>query len=238
MVRDAQAFFGDKVDAYRQSPTHANREDLARMVAWLAPQPGERALDVATGGGHTALALAAAGCDTVATDATRAMVRDHPPLPRAVCDALRLPFRRASFGIVASRIAPHHFPSLSLFAQEAARVLRPGGRLYVFDLTAPEDPQAQAIIDHVERLRDPSHGHSYPASAWEAALAKSGLKTERMETKTSTFELEPWIERAQMSPAAKRALREVLEKKQDLGGFGLTQDGQMRVLRIELLASS
>lgn len=239
MVRDAQAFFRDKAAAYRASASHANAEDLARMIRWLAPQPAERALDVATGGGHTALALAAAGCESIATDATRAMLVDGPPLTRAVCDAERLPFRRGSFDIVASRIAPHHFPDLALFAQEAARILRPGGRLYVFDLTTPEDPRAQSIIDHIERLRDPSHGHSYPVSAWREAIARAGLRLDRLETKTSTFDLEPWIERARMSPAAEAALRALLgaNAPASLGGYG-SHEGEMTVLRVELLAKS
>lgn len=237
-ITDAQAFFRGKAEAYRASASHANAEDLARMVSWVGPHPGERALDVATGGGHTALALAKAGCETIATDATLAMLKDGSTLARAVCDAERLPFRRASFDIVASRIAPHHFPDLLLFAQEAARVLRPGGRLYVFDLTTPEDAQAQAIIDHMERLRDPSHGHSYPASAWRAAIARAGLSLARLETRTSTFDLEPWIERAQMSADAQKELRILLREHSPatLGGYGLAPEGKMRVLRVELLA--
>lgn len=237
-LREAQRFFEDKAEAYRQSASHASREDLARMVDWVAPRAGERALDVATGGGHTALALRDAGCETIATDATPAMLREWPPVARAVCDAERLPFRRASFDVVASRIAPHHFPDLPLFAQEAARVLRPGGRLYVFDLTTPEDMRAQMVIDRIERLRDPSHGRSYPASAWRAALAKAGLDLARMETRTSTFDLEPWIARARMSPVAEGELRALLREHApaSLGGYGQVASGKMRVLRIELLA--
>jgi hypothetical protein len=115
-------------------------------------------------------------------------------------------------------------------------VLRPGGRLYVFDLTTPEDARAQSVIDRMERLRDPSHGHSYPASTWQAALAKAGLAIARLETKSSTFELEPWIARAQMQPSAEAELREMLAQRDELGGYGLTTDGKMRVLRVEILA--
>lgn len=237
-LREAQAYFGERALAYRQSASHGNPEELARMRSWLHPLPGERALDVATGGGHTALALAQAGCRVVATDATRAMVADHPPLPRLMCDALRLPFRRASMDIVASRIAPHHFPDLALFAQEAARVLRAGGRFYVFDLTTPEDAEAQAVIDHVERLRDPSHGRSYPPSAWRAALARAGLRVARLETRASTFPFEPWVARARMGAPAEAQLRRALQDHapERLGGYGVTPEGEMRVLRVEILA--
>lgn len=236
-MRDVHAYFADKAIAYRESPSHASRADLDRMLSWLGARPGERALDVATGGGHTALALAAAGCDTIATDATRAMVADHPPLPRLVCDAERLPFRRSSFDVVASRIAPHHFPDVTLFAQEAARVLRPRGRFYVFDLATPEDPAAAREIDHIERLRDPSHGHSWSAAEWRGALAKAGLAIERIEATASELDVEPWIARARMAPERERELRALLAKPaSSRHGYGITPEGKMRVLRVELLA--
>ena len=235
-LRGVHAYFGDKAGEYRRSASHGDQAELARMVEWVAPQAGERALDVATGGGHTALALAGAGCDTIAVDATRAMIADHPPLARAVCDAERLPFRRASFDIVASRIAPHHFPDLTLFAQEAARVLRSGGRLYVFDLTTPDEGDAARVIDHIERLRDPSHGHSWSPREWRAALAKAELAIHRLEQTASVFDLEPWIQRARMPSERERELRELLSTKRDLGGYGLTDQGRMRVLRVEILA--
>lgn len=237
-LRQAQSYFSDKAQAYRESKTHANAAELARMVEWLQPRPGARALDVATGGGHTAMALAEAGCDVIATDATPSMLQDWPPLPRAVCDAERIPFRRASLDIVASRIAPHHFPDLRLFAQEASRVLRAGGRLYVFDLTTPDDAEVGREIDHLERLRDPSHVHSHSPSEWKDALARGGLRVARLETTASVFDLEPWIGRARMPPAREAELRRLLRERpaQTRGGYGLTPDGRMRVLRVELLA--
>lgn len=234
-LRDAQSYFSGKAEAYRRSTSHGSRSDLDRMIAWLAPRPGARALDVATGGGHTALALAEAACDTLATDATPAMLAGWPPLPRAVCDALRLPFTRGSFDLVTSRIAPHHFPDIALFCQEVARVLRPGGALYVFDLTTPDDAAIAARIDHVERLRDPSHGHSWSATEWRTALARAGLRPERVEESSSTFDIEPWIARAQMPADREAELRRILAEE-DLGGYGVTREGKMRVLRVELLA--
>lgn len=239
-LRESQAYFADKAKDYRASKSHANPAELARMVAWTGARAGLRALDVATGGGHAALALAQAGCEVVATDATPEMLAGWPPLPRAVCDAERLPFRRASFDLVASRIAPHHFPDLRLFAQECARVLRRGGKLYVFDLTTPEDVEAAAIIDRVERLRDPSHGHSWSAREWSDALARAGLRVLRMEATSSEMELEPWIARARMPPEREAELRRILRERapETLGGYGLTPEGRMRVLRVELLAEA
>ena len=276
-LRGSQAFFAERAEEYRKSRSHGDREELARMVAWLAPRPGARALDVATGGGHTALALREAGCEAVASDATLPMLRgladaglplvaadaqrlpfrdgafdvvasDGTPqmlhglsgngLPLVTADAQRLPFRGGAFGIVASRIAPHHFPDLPAFCREAARVLTPGGALYVFDLTSPADPEAARLVNHLERLRDPSHVWSHAPQAWRDALRQAGLQAERLEETASTFDLEPWIARARMPPAREAEARTLLRDHpaEALGGYGLTPDGRMRVLRVELLA--
>lgn len=236
-LREAQRYFGERVADYRASATHANAEELARMLAWLAPRRGGRALDVATGGGHTARALAASGLEVVATDATRGMLAGLA-WPGVVADAQRMPFRSAAFDVVASRIAPHHFRDLGAFVREAARVLRPGGALYVFDLTSPEDAEAAAFVDRIERLRDPSHVWSHAPGAWRRALAAAGLDVERLETTASEFALEPWLARARMTPTAEAEVRRLLAERPAArtGGYGLTATGAMRVLRVELLA--
>lgn len=240
-LRKAQAFFGERAQAYRASASHADAAELARMIAWIEPRRGERALDVATGGGHTARALAQAGCDVVATDATRAMLAEGQAQAQAqgrvLSDAQAMPFGAGTFDVVACRIAAHHFQDLPAFVRECARVLRRAGRLYVFDLTSPEDAQAAQIVDRIERLRDPSHVWSHAPSTWRAAIGAAGLRLARLETPASTFGLEPWLARAKMAPAADREARALLaDNRGKLGGYGLTDDGRMRVLRVELLA--
>ena len=237
-LRASQSFFSERAEAYRQSGSHGNREDLDRMVRWLAPRQGALALDVATGGGHTALALQEAGCAVVALDATEEMLRDLAVDALVAGDAQRLPFRSGSLDVVASRIAPHHFPDLPAFCREAARVLRAGGALYVFDLTSPAEPEAAALVNRLETLRDPSHVWSHPPAAWREALGAAGLRVERLEETSSTFDLEPWLARAAMPPEREAEARRILREHPaaTLGGYGLTEDGKMRVLRVELLA--
>lgn len=238
-LREAQRFFGERVEEYRRSPGHANAEELSRMVRWLGLPRGSRALDVATGGGHAALALHAAGHRVVALDATVPMLRGLGPGLRLVAgDAQRLPFRAACFDAVVSRIAPHHFPDLAAFAREAARVLRPGAALYVFDLTSPDDPEAASVVNRLETLRDPSHVWSHPPRAWREALDHAGLVLERLDETASTFELEPWLARARMPPEREAEARRILRERPagTLGGYGVTPEGRMRVLRVELLA--
>lgn len=235
-LRESQTFFSDKAEAYRASATHANRADLDRMISWLAPAPAARALDVATGGGHTARALVDAGCHVCALDATRAMLADVPSPVQGAAE--RLPFRDGAFDIVTSRIAPHHFADLDAFVAGSARVLRAGGALYVFDLTTPDDDSLGARIDHIERLRDPSHVRSHPPRVWREALRRAGLRVERFEQTASRFDIEPWLARARMPPAREAEARRLLaaHDARAWGGYGLVEPGIMQVLRVELLA--
>ena len=64
VYRRSRAQFGRTAAAYVASSSHAKGAELAEMVAYaetvFGPLTGRRTLDVATGGGHTALAFARA----------------------------------------------------------------------------------------------------------------------------------------------------------------------------------
>lgn len=241
-----QDAFAGKARCYRSSASHADPEDLARMLRWLALPQGGRVLDVATGAGHTAVALARAGARTVAVDESRGMLREARAhagehglaLAAALADAHALPLREASFDAAACRIAAHHFRDLDRAVREMARVLRRGCALYAYDLTAPDDERAARRIDALERLRDPSHVRSWPASAWRDALEGAGLDVERLERRDRDLDAEAWMARAAMPREREAELRARLggEDPETLGGYGLTGPGTLRVLRVEVLA--
>ena len=69
-----QEQFGKTAEAYVHSPTHANQPDLAQMVERAHLHGDEQVLDIATGGGHTALAFAPHVREVVATDLTPRML--------------------------------------------------------------------------------------------------------------------------------------------------------------------
>ena len=69
-----QSQFGGSAQAYVASPGHAGGEDLERLIEWARKLAPARALDIATGGGHTALALARVMRRVVAAELTGAML--------------------------------------------------------------------------------------------------------------------------------------------------------------------
>jgi ubiquinone/menaquinone biosynthesis C-methylase UbiE len=137
--RRVRSQFGRTANAYVESTGHAQGAELAQMVALAhALHPGALAaktvLDVATGGGHTALAFALAGAQVTATDLTPEMVAAARAFVQAnggegvrlgVAPAEDLPFADAGFDLVTCRIAAHHFADPERFVREAARVLKP-----------------------------------------------------------------------------------------------------------------
>ena len=204
------------------SAGHAGGDDLARLAELAAPTADDVALDIATGGGHTALAVARAGAGMViASDFTPNMLRTArgfigqagataAGVCYALADAEALPFADRSFSLVTTRIAPHHFPNPAQYVHEVARVLLPGGRFLLEDSVVPEGPAGE-FLNYVEKLRDGSHGRTLPLTEWVAftgadeALQDAEFTVESVELFRKTHELTQWIGRSGANEATVRA---------------------------------
>jgi SAM-dependent methyltransferase len=120
-----------RVLAQELAPMHEH------LVEALAPRPGERWLDVATGTGAVALLAAEAGAAVTAQDLAPGMIERARAAAAErdleirfdVGDAENLPYDDASFDVVASAVGAILTPNQEATAGELARVCRPGGRL-------------------------------------------------------------------------------------------------------------
>jgi len=186
-----------RADAYRESPTHREGDDLDALVAWCDPGPDVEALDVATGGGHVARRLAEAGCRVTTCDAAEGMRPDF------VCAAEALPFADRSFDVVTCRIAAHHFSDVAAAVREMARVTR---RLVVVEDTLYADER----IEEAERLRDPTHVRSYSEPEWRGLMEAAGLTFERAELFPKRHPVEPWLARVGCTGETAARVRELL----------------------------
>jgi len=134
------------------------RERLRRMVPFTGE---ERALDVGTGAGALALALAplvreVIGVDVVPEILNEARKRAPENATFVEADGNSLPFDVASFDLVSTARTLHHVRRPEQVLAELVRVLRPGGTMIVVDQLAPIDALAAIELNTFERARDPS----------------------------------------------------------------------------------
>jgi ubiquinone/menaquinone biosynthesis C-methylase UbiE len=195
---------------------HRGGTDLDALVAVAAGTGTETALDIATGAGHTAVALAPHVARVVATDRSEAMLaqtnalaaeRDAANVETKWADAHELPFPDATFDIVTCRIAPHHFDDLDRSLAEVARVLKPGGRYVLEDSVAPDNADAATFLHEVEVARDSTHLRTLTAGQWVAALERAGLSVEHSEFFRKRRGFESWLARGDCDEAGADAVR-------------------------------
>ncbi len=236
---DVQKQFGDTAEGYVESLRHRSGPDLIRLVELTEAKPTDIALDIATGGGHTALAVAPHVKHVVASDLTPRMLeaaerfitsQGVENVEFVEADAEDLPFEDAAFDIVTCRVAPHHFDDPQAFVNEAARVLRPGGRFVLMDSLGPDDPALDDFINEMEARRDATHVRSYTLAKWLEFNEHAGLVVDHHELVIRTHEYPEWTSRSKMSDDAREALDAwVLEQpKKTLEFFEIKiNDGQI-----------
>jgi ubiquinone/menaquinone biosynthesis C-methylase UbiE len=192
-----------------------------------------RALDLGTGGGHVAYALAgAAGAVTavdpssdmlavVAAEAERRGLRNVETVQAVAED---LPFHNGNFDFLASRYSAHHWRDAAAGLREARRVLRPGATALFVDIVAPETPAFDTHLQAVELLRDVSHVRDYSVAQWLALLAKAGFSAP---APVLRMEFSEWTRRIG-TPAPLAAAIRLLQRKTDdatHAHFGIEADG-------------
>jgi ubiquinone/menaquinone biosynthesis C-methylase UbiE len=244
--------FGAAAESYVTSERHRSGDDLAVLVDWAQPVATDRALDISTGGGHAALAIAPHVHSVAVTDLTPRMLatartflteQGVTTATYVIADAERLPFLDASFDLVTVRIAPHHYADAPRAAREMARVLTPGGRLLFIDNIAPEDPELDQTMNDWERRRDPSHVRAYTETEWRSMLAQAGLAVIRAEIRRKAYLFAGWIERMRMPDderagleadmlAAPKAVRDYFAI-QEQDGHVVSWTGDYLILRAE-----
>ncbi len=107
------------------------------LVERLAPQPGERWLDLGCGAGDVAFHAARAGATVTASDLSPTLVEtarrraqeEGLDVELGVADCQQLEYADAGFDVVSSSVGVIFAPDHARVAHELARVCRPGGRI-------------------------------------------------------------------------------------------------------------
>lgn len=214
-----QSQFGAAAESYATSFVHAKGASLGRLIELVKPQADWRALDIATGAGHTAAAFAPHVAHVIASDLTQQMLEVSAKVAAekgltnfetAEADAEALPFADASFDLVSCRIAPHHFGDIDAFLSETARVLKTGGTFALVDNITPDAETTPGFSDDdlstagtyynaFEKLRDPSHARALSMQEWKTRMQSAGLDTVHEECLDKDMEFQSWAERLNAS---------------------------------------
>jgi len=199
--------------------TLMNRDYLAWMIDTLEPDPQDAVLDVAAGTGHLGRAIAPRVRCVVCLDLTAEML--HEGEQAAQREGLtnitflrgaaeELPYPDSVFDTVVSRFAVHHFVEPMVQVREMVRVCRPGGKVVLIDLVAPENQGEAAAYNRLERLRDPSHTHALTTEELRGILEGCRLTSIRTASRDVEVEAERWLALTSTPTAREQAIREDL----------------------------
>lgn len=178
--RRVYTFFAPFYDAVT-FPIRKLRREVADAIDL---KPGARVIDIATGTGEQAFALAERAGEVVGIDLSEAMLRIARRKNRfgnvilQQADATNLPFDEKSFDASCVSFALHEMPTSirERVIREMARVTRPGGSVTIVDYALPEGRVARSFVYHFVKLYERDHYANFVRSDWEHLLRSAGLE--------------------------------------------------------------
>lgn len=173
-------------EQYRQRHAFVFHSSQDLVNDWLAPQPGERVLDLGCGTGELSAQMTASGAEVLGIDSAASMIgaarASHPGVRFEVQDAHRLAYQQ-QFEAIFSNAALHWMKPLPAVFAGVSQALTPGGRL-VLEMGGAGN--VQVTLDAVEHalnclgLPELAHPWVFPSTAELAGLLEdAGLRVER-----------------------------------------------------------
>lgn len=214
-VRDS---FSRVAPHYSRSKFHTASERMQEVLELAQPKRGDLVIDVATGTGNTAFALAPYVRRVIGVDLTREMLdearrvaseRSISNVDWVIADAAHLPFQEDTFDLYTVRAAPHHFPDIHGFLSEAIRVLRPGRDAVFIDCSSPLP--ARDLLHQVEIRRDPAHVLSLTLEEWVQAVEHAGFEIEVAKSRELDWDFEAWMDNQEVKPELRSELAAIIE---------------------------
>jgi len=242
--------FGPRAAAYVSSAVHASGEDLAAIGEIARRHAPARALDLGTGGGHVAYALAPHAAQVTASDLSPAMLevvaataaqRGIANIDTQAAPAEALPFADATFDLLACRFSAHHWQDFVAGLRQARRVLKVGAPAVFVDVVSPGPAAFDTHLQTVELLRDPSHVRDYTVAQWLEALEQSGFRVQAVQTRRLRMDYASWVERMQTPEVHRAAIRALqqLAGAETVRHFEIEADGSFMLdtAQIEVTAA-
>jgi len=180
--RNAQ-LWDRRAETYDEQRFDYLRQMQMQLLGKLPLAPGQAVLDIGTGTGWAVRRMAAMldqqgqfyGIDLAAGMLARAAAQStaYPTAHFARANAEALPFRSGTFDLLICTNSFHHYLHPAQALAEMRRVLRPGGRLYLGDVTS--DSLLGKTLDWRARRREPEHVRFYNTGEYQRLFAAAGL---------------------------------------------------------------
>ncbi len=182
-----------------------SQAQIERILRISRPQPDEQALDITTGDGALAVALAPLVDQVTAVD-VKPHLLEQAELARLSAgynnvyvhwaDPGRLTFPDNSFDLVTCAYGLHRLPDAAVAVREMARVCRPGKRVLIHDLVGDDDPVKRATQNVIELRRDSSHVTLLTADHIRNLVTAVGLEIDQCDLSETEQRLDDWLNMA------------------------------------------
>jgi ubiquinone/menaquinone biosynthesis C-methylase UbiE len=161
---------------------------LQRILQALDSKKNSRILDLGTGSGYLAFAIARmfpecriTGLDivtgTLENNTMEAISQNMTNIVFTSYDGVVFPFADNTYDIIVTRYALHHFPEIEKSFAEMARVLQPGGQLFISDPTPDEEDEERFVDTHM-KLKDDGHIKYYTKKEFDTLASEAGFVPE------------------------------------------------------------
>lgn len=178
-----EASFSEKEYYNKQTQ---DQKHLENIINAIYIKDGLRILDLGCGSGYMTFPLAkknknisVVGLDIVSDTLERNNIKAKEDgldnIEFVSYEGYDFPFENASFDLVVSRYALHHFPDIYRSMREVARVLKPGGRLFISD-PRPNACDKTRFVDEYMQLKNDGHVKFYTKGELEAICGDYGIR--------------------------------------------------------------
>lgn len=213
-----------EADFYRKQTTDNSHLEL--LLSLVNAKAGETILDLGTGTGYIAFALAERNPDsiiiglditaeTLEQNGRKAAAKNLHGLSFLSYDGKEFPFPDCSIDTIVTRYALHHFPAIEFSFHEMYRILKPNGTLILSDPT-PNDNDVCGFVDRFMQMKADGHVRFYRLREYQKMLERIGFQLISNQTTTITFPRKEASKYASLTA----------ETNQDiLTGYGIKQKG-------------